>query len=271
MGDLNHYVIRGGIHGRERLKVVARVMHDSTSALFDRVGIASGSSCLDIGCGSGDVTFDLARRVGPEGRVVGADIDQTKLQLADDEAKTLNLSNIEFRTVDIRERPSHQSFDLVYARFLLTHLSDPASAVNCFHDHLRPGGTLIVEDIDFSGYFAEPPCEAFDRYTDLYCAAVKKRGGDPNIGPRLPLLLKQSGFDDVRVNIVQPVALEGETKLITPLTMENIGEAAIAEGLTTQEEVDELVKALYDFVADPTTLVSVPRIVQTWGRLERLK
>ena len=51
MGDLNHYVIRGGIHGRERLKVVARVMHDSTSALFDRVGIASGSSCLDIGAG----------------------------------------------------------------------------------------------------------------------------------------------------------------------------------------------------------------------------
>ena len=266
MGDLNHYVIRGGIQGRERLKVVTRVMHNSTSALFDRVGIASGLSCLDIGCGSGDVTFELARRVGPGGNVVGADMDQTKLQLADIEAKTLNLGNVEFKTVDIRERPTQPEFDLVYARFLLTHLSDPASAVECFYQHLKPGGTVIVEDIDFSGYFVAPPCAAFDRYTELYCAAVRKRGGDPNIGSRLPQLLKHGGFVDVSVNIVQPMALEGETKLITPLTMENIGDAVIAEGLATKEEVDELVKALYDYAQDPTTLGGVPRIMQSWGR-----
>jgi SAM-dependent methyltransferase len=271
MGDLNHYVIRGGIRGRERLKVIARVLHDSTSALFDRVGVGSGSYCLDIGCGSGDITFELARRVGPDGRVVGADIDQTKLQLADDESKTLNLTNVEFKALDIRERPSEPSFDLVYARFLLTHLSDPSSAVDCFHHYLKPGGTLIVEDIDFSGYFVHPPCSAFDRYTELYCAAVRKRGGDPNIGPRLPSLLRRGGFVDVGVSVVQPVALEGATKLITPLTMENIGDAAVADGLTTKEEVDEIVKALYDYAADPTTLVAVPRIVQSWGRSERVK
>jgi SAM-dependent methyltransferase len=266
MGDLNHYVIRGGIQGRERLKVVARVLHRTTSALFDRVGVGPGLCCLDIGCGSGDVTFELARRVGPDGRVVGADIDRTKLQLADEEAETLKLSNVEFKAVDIRERPSQPSFDLAYARFVLTHLSDPASAVDCFHHHLKPGGTLIVEDIDFSGYFVDPPCSAFDRYVELYCTAVRKRGGDPNIGSRLPLLLKQGGFVDVGINIVQPMAFEGETKLITPLTMENIGDAAIAEGLTTQEEVDELVKALYDYAQDSTTLGGVPRIMQSWGR-----
>ena len=61
---------------------------------------------------------------------------------------------------------------------------------------------------------------------------------------------------------MQPMALEGEKKLITPLTMENIGDAAIAEGLTTTEEVNELVKALYDYAQDPATLGGVPRIMR---------
>ena len=94
----------------------------------------------------------------------------------------------------------------------------------------------------------------------------KLRGGDPNIGSRLPLLLKHGGFVDVGVNIVQPMAFEGETKLITQLTMETMSDAAIAEGLTTKEEVDDLVKALYDYAQDPATLGGVPRIMQSWGK-----
>jgi 2-polyprenyl-3-methyl-5-hydroxy-6-metoxy-1,4-benzoquinol methylase len=53
-----HYVIRGGIEGRERLRILARVMRPSTLNLFERVGIASGASCLDVGCGGGDVSFE---------------------------------------------------------------------------------------------------------------------------------------------------------------------------------------------------------------------
>jgi ubiquinone/menaquinone biosynthesis C-methylase UbiE len=73
------YVIRGGAAGRERLRILSRVMHASTTSLFDRVGINDGQLCFDIGCGGGDVTFELARRIGPRGRAVGADIDETRL------------------------------------------------------------------------------------------------------------------------------------------------------------------------------------------------
>ena len=67
MGDLKHYVIRGGLKGHERLKVLSRVMHATSSALFDRARIVPGARCLDIGCGSGDITRELARRAGPKG------------------------------------------------------------------------------------------------------------------------------------------------------------------------------------------------------------
>jgi 2-polyprenyl-3-methyl-5-hydroxy-6-metoxy-1,4-benzoquinol methylase len=65
-----HYIIRGGVEGRERLRVLARVMRPTTLNLFDRVGIRPGMACLDVGCGGGDVTFELADLVGPKGRVV---------------------------------------------------------------------------------------------------------------------------------------------------------------------------------------------------------
>ena len=62
MTDNGHYAIRGGVEGRQRLKVLSRVMQSSTSSLFDRLGIGDGMRCLDVGCGSGDVTLELARR-----------------------------------------------------------------------------------------------------------------------------------------------------------------------------------------------------------------
>ena len=83
---LEHYIIRGGNAGRERLRALSTVMQPTTCALFERVNVKRGMVCLDMGCGGGDVTLDLARKVGPEGRVVGIDLDETILQLAREEA-----------------------------------------------------------------------------------------------------------------------------------------------------------------------------------------
>src|SRR5262249_45814284 len=80
------YAIRGGAAGRERLRILSRVMHASTTSLFDRFDINEGQLCLDIGCGGGDVTMELARRIGPRGKAVGADIDATQLNIARREA-----------------------------------------------------------------------------------------------------------------------------------------------------------------------------------------
>ena len=266
MADLKHYAIRGGVQGRERLKLLSRVMQESTAALFDRAGISEGMTCLDIGCGSGDVTLELARRVGPKGKVVGADIDSTKLDLCRADAQALNIGNVEFRMVDILEHPEKPEFDLVHARFLLTHLSDPAAAVGAFYDHLKFGGLVIAQDIDFTGLFVYPESRAFRRYHELYCRAVRNRGGDPDIGPRLPLLLKERGFEDVKVNVTQPVGCEGEVKVINALTMENIADAVLADQLATHEEINQIVRELYEYAADPMTIAGTPRIVQAWGR-----
>ena len=90
----SRYMLRGGIHGRERLRLIARALGATTGNLFDRLGIDLGMRCLDVGCGGGDVALELARRVGPGGRVVGVDIDDAKLELGRHEASAAGLANI---------------------------------------------------------------------------------------------------------------------------------------------------------------------------------
>jgi ubiquinone/menaquinone biosynthesis C-methylase UbiE len=266
MAAESHYPIRGGTQGRERLRVLSRVMRSSTVALLRRAGIAPGMTCLDAGCGGGDVAFDMARMVAPGGRVVGTDVDDAKLEIARAEGVAEGLTNVEFRRSDVRVEVPGESFDLVHARFLLSHLADPAAALANLRASLRPGGVLAVEDVDFSGYFCEPDHAAFRRYIELYTQAARRKGGDPELGRHLPSLVARGGFDDVRMNVVQHASTDGEVKLLSALTMENIADAVVAEGLTDRAETDRLIAGLYDFGRRPDTIGATPRIFEVWAR-----
>src|SRR5580693_5961661 len=123
-----HYIIRGGEEGRARLLVLSRIMRPTTLSLLNQAGLRPGMKCLEIGCGSADVAFDLARMVGPDGRVVATDIDEIKLQLARQAAEQDRLTNLEFRLADIVE-DELENFDFVHARFVLTHLVNPQKAL----------------------------------------------------------------------------------------------------------------------------------------------
>jgi predicted O-methyltransferase YrrM len=259
------YVIRGGVEGRERLRVLSRVMRPTTLGLFDRIGLRPAMRCLDAGCGGGDVAFDLARAVGAGGKVVGVDIDETQLELARREAESLGLGNLEFRQAEIGGADLEPAFDVAYARFLLSHLNDPLRALATMRQALRPGGVLVVEDIDFTGHFCHPGSAAFQRYVELYTQAVQRGGADPNIGPRLPGLLIDAGCGRVGMNVVQPAGMEGEVKLVTPITMENIADAVLGAGLASSGELDEVIVELYAFARNPRTVMSLPRVVQAWG------
>ena len=79
-------MIRGGRAGYDRLKVLAEGALPETAELLDRAGVGTGMRCIDLGCGTGDVCFELARRVGPTGHVRGVDQDEVKLALAREEA-----------------------------------------------------------------------------------------------------------------------------------------------------------------------------------------
>lgn len=259
------YIIRGGAAGRERLRVLAGIHRLSTLNLLRRSGIQPGMVCLDVGCGGGDVSVELARLVAPNGRVVAIDLDEVKIDIARGEAAAQQVSNVDFRVANLEDCVLREEFDVAHARFVLTHLRNPREALTKIRTALKPGGVVVVADTNFHGLFSQPESPAVHRYVKLYTETLKRRNGDADIGLRLPELLSQAGFENIHLSVVQHAGMSGDIKLITPITLENVADAVIAEGVASRADVERILVELYDFARDPNTVLSGPRIIETWA------
>jgi hypothetical protein len=131
---------------------------------------------------------------------------------------------------------------------------------------LKPSGVLAIEDCDFTGHFCYPPLPAFDRYVELCGEVMRRRGGDPNIGLKLPQMLTDADLTIGGVTVAHPSDVDGDVKLLNALTMQNIAEAVLSDGLATRDEVKQLVAALNACTQDRVTFASVTRTIQIWGR-----
>ncbi|MEO8829027.1 class I SAM-dependent methyltransferase [Lapillicoccus sp.] len=200
---MDRYVIYGGRPGYDRLKVLARRWQPTTDALLGRVAVGAGMRCLDLGCGAGDVTFELARRVGASGRVVGLDLDQAQLELARAEAERLGLANVDLRVGDVTALGDDAVYDIVYSRNVIQHLARPVAAIRGMWVVVKPGGALVAEDVDFEAAFCEPPCAGHDFWQRTYQATLRANGGDPLSGRRLLARFLAADVPTPHVTVVQ--------------------------------------------------------------------
>ena len=258
--------MRGGRAGAERLRLLNRVKWPTTQPLLVAAGLRAGMSCLDVGCGGGDVTLKMAATVGAEGRVSGVDRDREILRLAESEADRQGFSAT-FRRQEAEDLNEESAYDLVFSRYLLSHLPRPQRAVEGMVRALRPGGRLVLEDVYFPGHVCYPVNPAFARYVEIYQAVARtKEGGDAAIGPRLLELALEAGLVEARVGLVVPTFRDGEGKRVAQVTMEHIREAAVGAGLVADREVDDIVAELGRFAEDGRTLMSMAPTFQVWGR-----
>ena len=261
-----HYVIQGGEVGYERLQVLARIWAATTSALLDRVGLEPGMSALDLGSGAGDITFELARRVGPDGRVVGVDMDEVKIGLARERAAAEGATNVEFQVSSVYDWAETDAFDIAYCRNVLQHLSRPVDLLRTMGAAVRPGGVVVAEDADFEGSFCYPPNAAFDFWVTAYQRALRSAGGDPLSGRQLHERFVQAGLPSPELSVVQQVNVTGEAKSMPYRTIATTRETIVGAGIATDAEVDDALAGLAALAADDTTVVGSPRLLQAWAR-----
>ncbi len=259
---LDVYSNPDGAADLDRFKILADWFRPTTGALFDRIDIRPGMACLDVGCGMADTTFELARRVGDEGRVVGIDIDETILDRVRDDAP----ANVQLRVGDIRTIKTAPEFDFAYARFVLDHLARPLDALANMKAMLRPGGIVCVECGDYSGWYTYPRSVSFERIVDLVTEQRARTGGDANAGAMLPVLLLEAGFTNVETTIFQHVQLEGRYKrwVLSAVTDERAAWMAALE-LADEAEIRRLREDMMALIEDPRTVMGTPRMVQCWG------
>jgi ubiquinone/menaquinone biosynthesis C-methylase UbiE len=266
IAQVERYVIRGGTDDRARLALLASARRASTVELLHVSGLREGMHCLDLGCGAGAVTHEIADLIGETGSVVGVDMDDEILAIARHTARDKGLSNVEFRKADVNDWDEPSSYDFVYSRFLLQHLSRPVDLLRRMWRAVRPGGVLAVEDADFDGLFCEPDNDGFRFYKTMYMRALTENGGDPAAGRRLLRHFLNAGIDRAELRMSQTASSTGETKRLSVATLAATAHSIVEAGLATEAEVTAAIGDLALFTDDSGTVIGDPRTFQVYAR-----
>src|SRR3954469_8993274 len=170
-------------HGDEVLRAYRRRTAEN-SAGYLLAALRPGLDLLDVGCGPGSITVDLAARVAP-GRVLGVDVASAPLEQARGLAARAG-GQAEFRVGDVYAlEADDDSFDVVHAHQVLQHLTDPVAALREMARVGRPGGRSAVRAVDYGPFVTYPADEGLARWLDVYPAVARRNGAEPDAGRRL--------------------------------------------------------------------------------------
>lgn len=162
------------------------------------LSLQAGEHVLDVGCGTGLLTYDMALEVGPAGRVVGVDNSPDMLQLA--ERRCAHLSQINLKQGSAENLPEgDQSVHAIACVQLLLYVPDVPSALTEMRRVLKPGGRIAVVETDWRGVVLNSSDQAL---TERMMAAWDDAVSSPNLPVRLGPMMREHGFGAIRVEAI---------------------------------------------------------------------
>jgi SAM-dependent methyltransferase len=239
-----------------------RTAQDSAAYLLPY--LESGMSVLDVGCGPGTITADLAASVAP-GLVTAVDESADVLDVARVEAERRELSNVSFATADVHQLGFPDgAFDVVHAHQVLQHVADPVAALREMRRVCAPGGIVAARDADYAGFTWFPQLPALDLWRDLYERAARANHGEPDAGRRLLSWARQAGFDDITpTGSLWCYATPPTRQWWGGMWADRIVHSRIARdlldlGLATAEQLEEIAAAWRAWADDPDGWIAIP-------------
>ncbi len=196
-----------------RLAIQHRIWSDAAAGAWKRAGVMPGSKVLDLGCGPGHATFDLAQLVTSAGSVLGVDESERFTSYLNNQAKLRDIlqvkaeiANAENLTATLKEN----SFDVVYTRWLLCWLKHPEKAIAGVAKVLKPGGRFVIHDyFNWKSMSAAPRSKAIDKMVAAAVESFNDGGGDIDIAARIPKMLNDAGFEVKHLELHARVARGG--------------------------------------------------------------
>jgi SAM-dependent methyltransferase len=242
---------------RERLAGIEALWDPGTRQVLTGVGLGPGWRCLEVGAGGGSVVEWLCGVVGESGRVLATDVDTRFVD-------QLDSPQLEVWRHDITSDPLPEAeFDLVHSRLVLEHLTARSDVLDRLVDATRPGGWLVIEDYDWTGYGVEPEDPLTARGAEAVMGFMAAAGFDPRYGRRLPGEFEERGLVEIRA--------EGRLRTIDgsdpgyaffALSFEALKQPVVESGRVTQEEADEMSARL----AHPDARIVTPAVMAVVGR-----
>ena len=261
------YILATGERAVSRLNLLERIFGNGTRELLSVAGVGPAMRVAEIGCGIGLTAQWISAKVGASGSVVAVDSSSEQLEIASRRAAEVDIKNLSFKKGDAYESGlTRDSFDLVYSRFLLCHVANPARALTEMRSLLKPGGTLVCEDHDDGGIFTEPRTHAYKRLVEISDAVNRSRGLDSYIGLKLPRLFRAVGFSQLDLRVQQIALLGGEEKRFWELTLRESAPAILAAGASTPAELEAICDEMHRIARDESILLMLARVTQVWAR-----
>ncbi|GAB3550125.1 SAM-dependent methyltransferase [Actinopolyspora lacussalsi] len=239
-----------------------RRVDNSAAYLVER--LRPGQNVLDVGCGPGTITVDLAERVAP-GRVVGVDPGESVLSRAREEAAAARTDNVEFRLGDVHELDfDDDTFDVVHAHQVLLHLTDPVGALREMLRVVRPGGIVAARDTDYAGAIWWPADERLERWREVYRSVARDNGTEPDAGRRLLAWAHAAGAVEVTPSASIWCHATPEERAwwggmwAERIVNSRIAEQAVAGGHATGEELAAISAAWSEWAEHPDGWFALP-------------
>jgi SAM-dependent methyltransferase len=230
-----HYVFANAdVIASERLQLLAEVFDPVSRAVLDRIGVAPGWSCWEVGAGYGTLAQWLHERVAPQGDVLATDLDPRFLA-------RLAQRGLRVAGHDIVSDPLPQhSFDLIHARLLLCHLPARERVLDRMISALKPGGWLVIEDFDGLSLLPDPALNSAEtslRTPTAVRELLRVAGADVRFGRRVPGLLRERRMSNIQAE--GRVFLSDDAKLVRlqRLTFEQVQDSLLARRLVAPEEL----------------------------------
>ena len=261
MSDEKEYALGANTAEIVRLGVQHRLWAASAMALWERANIRAGQTVLDIGCGPGYTSADLAGVVTSSGKVIAIDQSELFIEHLKNRQKLLGETTIDARVLDVQKLELDQaSLDAAYQRWVLCFVSDPEAVIRGVAHALKPGGVFAIQDyIHYEGILLSPPSDVFRRFVAVVAEAWRGHGGDTEILLRVPAMLQKHGLTPIHIAPLHRVARPGSQLWTWPtIFIDTYGPRLVEEGRLTPREHEALIADWKAHTADPTAFFVSP-------------
>ena len=269
------YVLGHSAEELNRLIDQARLFGELTEELFVRAGIGAGMRVLDVGCGAGDVSFLLARMVGPSGTVVGVDRSEDAVAMATARAQAMGLSQVTFSQGEIDDISLDQPVDAAVGRFVLMYSAEPSIALRRVVANVRPGGIVAFQEMNVTEAKSFPQVDLYEQSMRLIIETLEREKVKTLMGLRLYRTFVEAGLPPPQM--IMGARVEGSSdslgyqivaqvvKSLLPV-MEKLGVANEKE-----IQIETLAQRLRDAVLFRRAVIVLPPLVGAWARTLQAK